>query len=126
MDLKPEAPLIDENHRPPPTWPERGAIEFDRFSMRYRPNLDLVLRDVSFRVEPEEKIGICGRTGACPVSFVGDMANLKRSIQARESPASPWWVVKFIWRCMAVRRLNWPWSGDRLCFVLLKGRVGVS
>ncbi|RHZ09119.1 hypothetical protein DYB31_016195, partial [Aphanomyces astaci] len=33
---------------PPTTWPSVGSIEFKSFSMRYRPNLDLVLTDVSF------------------------------------------------------------------------------
>ena len=34
------------------------------FSMRYRPELDLVLRNISFTVRPGEKLGIVGRTGS--------------------------------------------------------------
>ncbi|KAG0235680.1 hypothetical protein BGW42_004919 [Actinomortierella wolfii] len=45
-------------------WPKDGAIEFVDYSTRYREGMDLVLRHVSFRVEPSEKIGIVGRTGA--------------------------------------------------------------
>lgn len=47
-----------------PQWPENGEVEFQDVSLRYRPNSDLVLQNVSFHVQPCEKIGIVGRTGA--------------------------------------------------------------
>ncbi|KIN98426.1 hypothetical protein M404DRAFT_851151, partial [Pisolithus tinctorius Marx 270] len=34
------------------------------YSTRYRPELDFVLKDISITINPREKIGICGRTGA--------------------------------------------------------------
>jgi ATP-binding cassette subfamily C (CFTR/MRP) protein 1 len=92
IDLKPEAPLEDERHRPPPTWPERGAIEFDHFSMRYRAGLDLVLRDLTFRVEPDEKLGICGRTGAgkSSVTMVGVISQSRLKF----------FLLKYGWWCL--------------------------
>jgi len=47
ISIPPEAPYevdskIDE------TWPSRGEIEFREYSTRYRPGLDLVLKDLSF------------------------------------------------------------------------------
>eukprot|EP00043_Microstomoeca_roanoka_P016335 m.166363 g.166363 ORF g.166363 m.166363 type:complete len:1602 (+) comp16436_c27_seq1:218-5023(+) len=50
--------------RPEPSWPDAGAIVFDKYSVRYRETLDLVLRSISASVRPGEKIGIVGRTGA--------------------------------------------------------------
>ncbi|KAM5532134.1 hypothetical protein V8D89_014227 [Ganoderma adspersum] len=49
---------------PPPAWPERGAIEFKDVEMSYRLGLPPVLKGVSFGINPGEKIGIVGRTGA--------------------------------------------------------------
>jgi ABC-type multidrug transport system fused ATPase/permease subunit len=49
---------------PSATWPSKGTVEFRRFSARYRPELDLCLREVSFRANQGERVGIVGRTGA--------------------------------------------------------------
>jgi ABC-type oligopeptide transport system ATPase subunit len=46
------------------SWPTEGAIEFENVQLRYRPELPLVLKGVSFKVRPGEKVGIIGRTGA--------------------------------------------------------------
>jgi ATP-binding cassette subfamily C (CFTR/MRP) protein 1 len=62
--LTPEAPEIISKNRPPNHWPSQGGVNFDHFSTRYRPELDLVLRDVNLKIKPREKIGVVGRTGA--------------------------------------------------------------
>lgn len=46
------------------SWPNEGVVEFRNASMAYRPELPLVLKNLSFKTKPSEKIGICGRTGA--------------------------------------------------------------
>ena len=62
--LKSEAPEIIENHRPSPSWPEHGAVSIRNYSTRYREGLDLVLKNINLDIQPREKIGIVGRTGA--------------------------------------------------------------
>ncbi|PVD27631.1 hypothetical protein C0Q70_12797 [Pomacea canaliculata] len=62
--LESEAPWTNPLRRPDPSWPERGRLLFSEYSTRYRPGLDLVLRDISFIVEAGQKVGIVGRTGA--------------------------------------------------------------
>lgn len=62
--LEPEAAEVIEDNRPPQNWPDRGEVKFQDYSTRYRPELDLVLKNINMLVKPHEKIGIVGRTGA--------------------------------------------------------------
>lgn len=62
--LPSEAPEVISKNRPPNSWPAKGAVSFNNFSTRYRPGLDLVLKNVSMSIKSHEKIGVVGRTGA--------------------------------------------------------------
>jgi len=46
------------------SWPSNGVVEFENVSFRYRDNMPLALKDLSFCINDKEKIGIVGRTGA--------------------------------------------------------------
>ncbi|KAG0255134.1 hypothetical protein DFQ27_006425 [Actinomortierella ambigua] len=56
-DVIPDSNLDDQ-------WPQQGKIEFDNYSTRYRDGLDLVLKDIQLSIQPGERVGIVGRTGA--------------------------------------------------------------
>ncbi|KAF9272689.1 hypothetical protein BGZ88_004497 [Linnemannia elongata] len=61
----PEAPSsLPADANLPENWPQTGHIEFRNYSTRYRQGLELVVKDISFEVQPAEKVGIVGRTGA--------------------------------------------------------------
>ena len=45
-------------------WPKKGNIKFENVNIRYRPHLDLTLKNISFSINNNEKIGIVGRTGS--------------------------------------------------------------
>ncbi|KAM9942610.1 hypothetical protein ACTFIT_005997 [Dictyostelium discoideum] len=45
-------------------WPEKGNIQFNNVQVNYNSNSVPSLKDITFSVESNEKIGIVGRTGA--------------------------------------------------------------
>jgi len=45
-------------------WPFEGKIKFENFSVKYRDDSELVLKNLNFEINPNEKIGIVGRTGS--------------------------------------------------------------
>nr|XP_034338521.1 multidrug resistance-associated protein 1 [Crassostrea gigas] len=64
INLKPEADWRIKETEPASNWPQRGHVKFSNFSLRYREDLDLVLKGIDCDITPGEKIGIVGRTGA--------------------------------------------------------------
>lgn len=61
--LESEKAAIVEGNRTPSGWPMKGAILATNVWIRYRPDLDPVLKGLTFKIKPQEKIGVCGRTG---------------------------------------------------------------
>lgn len=62
IELKPEAALEIKETAPVPTWPIQGALSFSNVSARYRENLDLVLKGVTFDIKGGEKVGFVIRS----------------------------------------------------------------
>ncbi|KAA6372048.1 MAG: putative Canalicular multispecific organic anion transporter 2, partial [Streblomastix strix] len=48
----------------PENWPNKGAIDFNNVSVRYREGLPLVLDKVNIHIPGGAKVGIVGRTGS--------------------------------------------------------------
>ena len=49
IELPPEAPW-EVTGTIPENWPTKGEVEFRQFSARYRPELDLVLKDLNIKI----------------------------------------------------------------------------
>ncbi|ODH51972.1 hypothetical protein GX48_01757 [Paracoccidioides brasiliensis] len=64
MEVEQEAQAVIPGYRPPNNWPTDGALRFEDYSTRYRVDLEPVLKHVTFSVQPGERVGIVGRTGA--------------------------------------------------------------
>ncbi|XP_017785363.1 PREDICTED: probable multidrug resistance-associated protein lethal(2)03659 [Nicrophorus vespilloides] len=75
--IEPEPPLesIPEN-KPHSFWPTEGAVEFKNVFMKYCLTEQPVLRNMSLSIEPQEKVGIVGRTGAGKSSMIGALFRL--------------------------------------------------
>ena len=69
LDVPQEKQIYNKNQdfdiiKSKPNWPEKGEIEFREVFLRYRPDTEIVLKGLTFKVNAGEKIGIVGRTGA--------------------------------------------------------------
>jgi ABC-type multidrug transport system fused ATPase/permease subunit len=58
----PTEPL--EGADPPAAWPSEGRLEVNDLVVGYAPDLDPVLKGLTFSVNRNERIGVVGRTGA--------------------------------------------------------------
>ncbi|KAJ1735670.1 hypothetical protein LPJ61_000428 [Coemansia biformis] len=76
ISLEPEAPYVVEDCRPSPSWPQAGRVEFRDFTLRYRADLPPVLEGINLTINPGEKIGIVGRTGAGKSTLVKSLFRL--------------------------------------------------
>jgi ABC-type multidrug transport system fused ATPase/permease subunit len=54
-DLPPEGVFTSPGD-PPPSWPDKGEIQFTDAELRYREGLPLILKKVSFTVHGGEKV----------------------------------------------------------------------
>jgi ABC-type multidrug transport system fused ATPase/permease subunit len=81
LDVEQEAKPIIPDCRPPSNWPTQGSVEFIGYSTRYRADFDLVLKKLTFKVLPGEKVGVVGRTGAGKSSMA---LALFRALEAEE------------------------------------------
>jgi ABC-type multidrug transport system fused ATPase/permease subunit len=64
LDVDQEAALVVDDNRPAANWPSRGGVEFIGYTTRYRSDFDPVLKNITFKILPGEKVGVVGRTGA--------------------------------------------------------------
>uniref|UniRef100_A0A803T3A8 ATP-binding cassette sub-family C member 6 n=1 Tax=Anolis carolinensis TaxID=28377 RepID=A0A803T3A8_ANOCA len=76
-----EAPWTSDNKFFHENWPTEGQIAFRGYSLRYRPGLELALKNVNIQIKGKEKVGIAGRTGAGKSSLA---MGLLRLVEAAE------------------------------------------
>ena len=62
-------------------WPQEGKIQFVDYKTTYRDGMEPVLNGINLIINSQEKIGICGRTGAGKSSLT---LSLFRIIEATE------------------------------------------
>ncbi|XP_053689234.1 probable multidrug resistance-associated protein lethal(2)03659 [Sabethes cyaneus] len=77
--VDPEPALEAEgDKKPPKEWPQKGQVKFEKLSLRYNPDpkTDRVLKELEFEIEPCEKVGIVGRTGAGKSSLINALFRL--------------------------------------------------
>ncbi|CAL6071291.1 Xenobiotic-transporting_ATPase / Multidrug resistance-associated protein [Hexamita inflata] len=76
-NLPAEGKFVKKEANLDPNWPRNNSgIEVKNLQFRYRPELDLVLKKLDFKLQPKEHIGIVGRTGAGKSSITVAMYRL--------------------------------------------------
>ncbi|KAI9485985.1 MAG: P-loop containing nucleoside triphosphate hydrolase protein [Benjaminiella poitrasii] len=64
LDVEEEPATEIPETEPRASWPETGSVEVKNLVMQYTSENPAVLRNISFKVQPREKVGIVGRTGS--------------------------------------------------------------
>ena len=67
--IQPE-PGYQNESQPPADWPDQGEVKLKKLELVYYNGGPKVLKDVNFTINPREKVGIAGRTGAGKSSLV--------------------------------------------------------
>ncbi|XP_063652842.1 multidrug resistance-associated protein 1 isoform X21 [Pan troglodytes] len=76
-----EAPWQIQETAPPSSWPQVGRVEFRNYCLRYREDLDFVLRHINVTINGGEKVGIVGRTGAGKSSLTLGLFRINESAE---------------------------------------------
>lgn len=64
-------------------WPVKGNVEFKDICLKYRTNSVPVLRNISFRIPGQKKVGVVGRTGAGKSSLIAALFRLVEPYQGQ-------------------------------------------
>lgn len=71
QEKQPDIPKI-----PPKAWPDKGQIVFNQMGLKYIETGTLVLKNLNLVIQPNEKVGIVGRTGAGKSSLISALFRL--------------------------------------------------
>ncbi|CAK61098.1 unnamed protein product (macronuclear) [Paramecium tetraurelia] len=80
-NVKPEK--RNENNLRVQNWPIHGEIQFINFSVQYRQNLPPALTNLNFKINPSEKVGVVGRTGAGKSSITLSLLRVLESLEGK-------------------------------------------
>ena len=64
-------------------WPKEGKIEFINYSVKYRPNTEIVIKNINLKINSGEKIGIVGRTGSGKSTFCLSLFRILESLEGK-------------------------------------------
>lgn len=57
-------------------WPRQGEVVYKNVNLTYTNSNERVLKNINFRINPKEKIGVVGRTGAGKSSIIATLFRL--------------------------------------------------
>jgi ABC-type multidrug transport system fused ATPase/permease subunit len=78
---KPSTFIEGASLEPPANWPTEGKVKFDNLSLKYRPELDPVVHNLTFEIQPKQKVGVVGRTGAGKSTIVSSIFRMVEPLE---------------------------------------------
>jgi ABC-type multidrug transport system fused ATPase/permease subunit len=63
LNLLKKQPWVIEDTRPAPSWPDQGRVNFLNYSVKYREELDFVLKNINCNIQPSEKVSTNKKRG---------------------------------------------------------------
>ncbi|KAJ5195611.1 uncharacterized protein N7498_009049 [Penicillium cinerascens] len=61
---------------PPYDWPSKGTVEFRDVSLAYSDTMPPAISNLTLKIQPGWKVGICGRTGSGKSTFISSILGL--------------------------------------------------
>ena len=71
-----QEPGYDNYQQPPKNWPQHGQVRINNLGLVYYQGGPKTLKDITFNIDSQEKIGIVGRTGAGKSSLVAALSRM--------------------------------------------------
>ena len=71
-----QEPGYDNHQQPPKNWPQHGQVRINNLGLVYYHGGPKTLKDITFNIDSQEKIGIVGRTGAGKSSLVAALSRM--------------------------------------------------
>lgn len=65
-----DEPQEEKNGKKVDNWPNNGSVSFEKVDLKYPLNSQSVLKNINLQINPKEKVGIVGRTGAGKSSII--------------------------------------------------------
>ena len=67
----------------PKVWPSTGQVKFENVSVQYGPDRPEIIKNLSVTVEPNQKLGICGRSGSGKSSLLMALFRISDACQGK-------------------------------------------
>ncbi|CAB0034969.1 unnamed protein product [Trichogramma brassicae] len=79
QEKKKKKPQEEQELKPVPAdWPQAGGVRFDNVFLQYADNDPPVIKELTMTINPTEKVGIVGRTGAGKSSLIAALFRLAK------------------------------------------------
>ncbi|TQW01466.1 abc transporter [Cordyceps javanica] len=67
----------------PASWPKTGAVELRNVTVRYNPNGQDILKNISLRIEPGSRVAIVGRTGSGKSTLISSLLGFTKVVSGQ-------------------------------------------